>query len=164
MAIGLATPTPTPILLTSLNSNGSAATTVSNRFSTPFTHTFDFNTNIYWARVMLDRTATQNVVFHSLMLSQNTTPSDLRLKHDIALLGHLDNGLGWYRFSYNGSDKAYVGVMAQEVEAIMPDTVVRGDDGYLRVFYGRLGLRMQTWEDWVADGRKIPATTPPIQQ
>ena len=42
-------------------------------------------------------------------------PSDIRLKHDIVLLGHLDNGLGFYRFSYNGSDKAYVGVMAQEV-------------------------------------------------
>jgi hypothetical protein len=26
--------------------------------------------------------------------------------------------LGFYRFSYNGSDKTYVGVMAQEVEAI----------------------------------------------
>ena len=38
------------------------------------------------------------------------------LKHDITLLGQLDNGLGFYRFSYNGSDKAYVGVMAQEVQ------------------------------------------------
>jgi hypothetical protein len=157
MAIGLATPTPTPILVTSLNSNGSAATGLSNRFSTPFTHTFDFNANIYWARVILDRTATtQNVVFHSLMLSQNTVPSDVRLKHDIALLGHLDNGLGFYRFSYNGDDKAYVGVMAQEVEAVMPDNVVRGEDGYLRVFYDRLGLRLQSWEEWVAAGEKIP--------
>ena len=42
--------------------------------------------------------------------------SDVALKHDIALLGHLDNGLGFYRFSYHGSDKAYVGVMAQEVQ------------------------------------------------
>jgi hypothetical protein len=29
--------------------------------------------------------------------------SDMMLKHDISLLGHLDNGLGFYRFSYNGS-------------------------------------------------------------
>src|SRR5215467_479882 len=29
--------------------------------------------------------------------------SDLALKHDITLLGHLDNGLGLYRFSYVGS-------------------------------------------------------------
>jgi uncharacterized membrane protein YgcG len=38
--------------------------------------------------------------------------SDITLKHDIYLLGRLDNGLGFYRFSYNGSDKAYVGVIA----------------------------------------------------
>ena len=45
------------------------------------------------------------------------------------LLGHLDNGLGFYRFSYNGSDKAYVGVMAQEVQVVMPDAVTRDRDG-----------------------------------
>src|SRR5690349_13899197 len=46
--------------------------------------------------------------------------SDMLLKHDVALLGWLGNGLGFYRFSYNGSDRAYVGVMAQEVQAIAP--------------------------------------------
>jgi hypothetical protein len=84
--------------------------------------------------------------------------SDIRAKHDIVLFGHLDNGLGFYRFSYNGSDKAYVGVMAQEVQAVRPDAVVRGSDGYLRVYYDRNGLHMQTWEDWVGSGAKIPAT------
>src|SRR6202521_6001178 len=49
--------------------------------------------------------------------------SDMMLKHDISLLGHLDNGLGFYRFSYNGSDKAYVGVMAQEVQTVKPAAV-----------------------------------------
>jgi hypothetical protein len=84
--------------------------------------------------------------------------SDVRAKHDIVLFGRLDSGLGFYRFSYLGSDKAYVGVMAQEVEAIMPDAVMRGSDGYLRVNYDRLGLRMQTWEEWVASGERTPAT------
>src|SRR5262249_33974532 len=42
--------------------------------------------------------------------------SDVRLKHDIAFLGRLDNGIGLYRFTYNGEVKAYVGVMAQEVQ------------------------------------------------
>ena len=56
--------------------------------------------------------------------------SDIRLKHDITLLGHLDNGIGFYRFSYNGSDKAYVGVMAQEVQAVMPEAVTRDREGY----------------------------------
>jgi Chaperone of endosialidase len=59
--------------------------------------------------------------------------SDITLKHDIALLGHLDNGLGFYRFSYSGSDQVYVGVMAQEVQTIMPEAVMRGRDGYLKV-------------------------------
>jgi hypothetical protein len=76
------------------------------------------------------------------------------------MLGRLDNGLGFYRFSYNGSDKAYVGVMAQEVQAVLPEAVVRGSDGYLRVYYDRLGLRMQSYDSWLASGEKIPATTP----
>ena len=58
--------------------------------------------------------------------------SDIMLKHDITLLGHLDNGLGFYRFSYNGSDKTYVGVMAQEVQQVMPEAVARDRDGYLQ--------------------------------
>jgi hypothetical protein len=82
--------------------------------------------------------------------------SDIALKHNVVLLGHLDNGLGYYRFSYLGSNKAYVGVMAQEVEAVMPSAVTRGDDGYLRVHYDRLGLRFLTYKDWRAAGAQIP--------
>jgi hypothetical protein len=75
------------------------------------------------------------------------------------MLGRLDNGLGFYRFSYNGSDKAYVGVMAQEVLAVMPEAVARGSDGYMSVNYARLGIRMLTWDEWVASGQKIPTTS-----
>ena len=84
--------------------------------------------------------------------------SDIALKHDINLLGYLDNGLGFYRFSYNGSDKAYVGVMAQEVQTLRPDAVVRGSDGYLRVFYDKLGLEFMTYKQWIASGSRIPST------
>jgi hypothetical protein len=87
--------------------------------------------------------------------------SDIALKHDIVLLGHLGNGLGYYRFSYIGSDKAYVGVMAQEVEQVMPDAVTRGSDGYLRVYYEKLGLTFRTYRDWLAGGAKIPAEVMP---
>ncbi len=86
--------------------------------------------------------------------------SDMMLKHDVSLLGHLDNGLGFYRFTYNGSDKAYVGVMAQEVQTIMPAAVVRGSDGYLRVFYDKLGVKFQTYERWVASGAHVPPGVP----
>ena len=82
--------------------------------------------------------------------------SDIALKHDVVLLGHLDNGLGYYRFSYLGSDKAYVGVIAQEVQAVMPRAVKRGDDGYLRVNYDRLGIKFLTYKDWLAAGAQIP--------
>jgi hypothetical protein len=87
--------------------------------------------------------------------------SDLRLKHDIALLGHLDSGIGLYRFAYNGSDKAYVGVIAQEVQLIRPEAVVRGRDGYLRVFYDKLGLKLQTYQRWIGAGSPIPGGTKP---
>ena len=86
--------------------------------------------------------------------------SDMMLKHDISLLGHLDNGLGFYRFSYNGSDRAYVGVMAQEVQTVMPAAVVRGSDGYLRVFYDKLAVKFQTYDRWVASGAHVPAGAP----
>jgi hypothetical protein len=77
----------------------------------------------------------------------------------VVLLGHLPNGIGFYRFSYNGSDRAYVGVIAQEVQAVMPDAVVRGSDGYLRVFYDRLGVKFETYKQWIASGGRMPTAT-----
>jgi hypothetical protein len=82
--------------------------------------------------------------------------SDLALKHDVVLLGYLENGLGYYRFSYLGNDKAYVGVIAQEVQAVVPDAVTRGGDGYLRVYYEKLGLKFRSYHDWLAGGAQIP--------
>jgi hypothetical protein len=82
--------------------------------------------------------------------------SDIALKHDIVLLGRLDNGLGLYRFAYVGSDRAYVGVMAQEVQAVMPAAVTRGRDGYLRVRYDKLGLEFETYDQWIAAGARLP--------
>jgi len=85
--------------------------------------------------------------------------SDIALKHDVVLLGHLANGLGYYRFSYLGSSKPYVGVIAQEVQSLVPEAVTRGRDGYLRVYYERLGLRLHSYTDWLAGGAKIPTPT-----
>ena len=77
-------------------------------------------------------------------------PSDINLKRDIVQVGQLDSGLGLYRYRYNDSDQVYVGVMAQEVEALRPDAVARGEDGYLRVNYDSLGVPFRTWEEWTA--------------
>jgi Protein of unknown function (DUF3300) len=82
--------------------------------------------------------------------------SDIRLKHDVVLLGRLDNGLGYYRFAYNGSEKTYVGVIAQEVRAVRPDAAFVGRDGYLRVSYQRLGLPFRSYDDWAASGSRLP--------
>ena len=82
--------------------------------------------------------------------------SDFRLKHEIILLGHLNNGPGFYRFVYNGGEEAYVGVIAQEVQKVIPQAVVRDRDGYLRVFYNKVGLKFQTYDQWIASGARAP--------
>jgi polysaccharide export outer membrane protein len=95
------------------------------------------------------------------VLTGGTTPppvvSDIRLKRDITRLVKLDNGLWLYRFRYLWSDTYYVGVMAQEVERVVPAAVIRGADGYLRVNYARVGLRFVTWDEWLAGQRIAPA-------
>src|SRR5262245_633186 len=80
------------------------------------------------------------------------TMSDSRAKRDITPLAERENGLQLYRYRYSSSDSdtVYVGVLAQEVREVAPYAVLRGADGYLRVDYTRLGLRMQTWDDWMA--------------
>jgi Protein of unknown function (DUF3300)/Chaperone of endosialidase len=85
--------------------------------------------------------------------------SDIRLKSDITLLGRLANGIGFYRFRYNDGDRYYVGVMAQEVQTVMPEAVAQGRDGYLRVVYEKLGVRFQTYERWITSGAELPAMT-----
>jgi hypothetical protein len=84
--------------------------------------------------------------------------SDVMLKHDIVLLGRLDNGLGLYSFAYNGENKRYVGVIAQEVQAVMPDAVARGRDGYLRVRYDKVGVKFQTYDEWTAERARMANT------
>jgi hypothetical protein len=79
----------------------------------------------------------------------------------MALLGRLDNGIGIYRFSYNGSSKVYVGVLAQEVMQVRPDAAVIGRDGYLRVHYEKLGVKFETYQEWLKSGGQIePASGP----
>jgi hypothetical protein len=86
--------------------------------------------------------------------------SDIRLKHDLVLLGRLNDGLGYYRFVYNGGHTVYVGVMAQEVRAVAPEAVTRGADGYMRVSYDLLGLPFETYKQWIATGAHLPNVKP----
>jgi polysaccharide export outer membrane protein len=89
-----------------------------------------------------------------------TAPSDIRFKRDIVLLDRLPNGIGLYRYRYLWSDQVYVGVMAQEVARIVPDAVVQGADGFLRVNYARLGMRLLTWDQWTAKAAAAAAEAP----
>jgi hypothetical protein len=75
--------------------------------------------------------------------------SDARLKRDVSPVARLANGLMLYRYRYLWDGTEYVGVMAQEVADVRPDAVVYGNDGFMRVDYARLGLRMQTWDTWL---------------
>jgi len=83
--------------------------------------------------------------------------SDERVKRDITPVAKLENGLQLYRYRYAWSDTLYVGVLAQEVLKVAPSAVSRGADGYLRVNYARLGLRMQLWEEWIASHSNLGA-------
>lgn len=64
--------------------------------------------------------------------------SDRRLKTDITKVGQLDSGLAVYRYRFKGDSVYHLGVMADEVRDKFPDAVVRGPDGFDRVFYGEL--------------------------
>lgn len=64
--------------------------------------------------------------------------SDRRLKSDIVRIGTTAHGLPWYDYEIFGRREQ--GVMADEVEALMPAAVVSHPSGFKMVDYGRLGL------------------------
>jgi polysaccharide export outer membrane protein len=101
--------------------------------------------NLYALKNTINGVSTGTAVF-----TGSSVVSDVRLKRDITKLTELDNGLSLYRYRYLWSDTFYVGVMAQEVAQLVPDAVVHGSDGYLRVNYARLGLQFMTWDEWLA--------------
>ena len=72
--------------------------------------------------------------------------SDIRMKENIEQVGKLSNGLNVYTYEYKpefrddpfaGHGK-HIGVMAQEVEEIMPEAVITRTDGYKMVDYAKL--------------------------
>jgi len=71
--------------------------------------------------------------------------SDRRLKKDVTRVAVHPAGFGIYRFKYLWSDVQYRGVIAQEVLQVIPEAVVRGDDGLLRVDYAAIGMQMERY-------------------
>lgn len=78
----------------------------------------------------------QNALMSGLFSLGSAALSDIRLKHNIKRHGSY-HGHPTYEFSYIGSKKRHVGVMAQEVLQTRPDAVFEVD-GYLAVNYGAL--------------------------
>jgi hypothetical protein len=72
-------------------------------------------------------------------------PSDRRLKTNISQVGVDERtGLALYEFEYiGGSGQRYEGVMADEVERVMPEAVFEMPDGYKAVNYQMLGIEMK---------------------
>jgi hypothetical protein len=46
------------------------------------------------------------------------------------------------------------------VQAIIPEAVTRGADGYLRVSYDMLGLPFETYGQWTLSGGHLPSVKP----
>lgn len=68
--------------------------------------------------------------------------SDRRLKENIVLVGKDESGrFNLYEFTYIGSpDQKFIGVMADEVEPLVPDAVIYDDLGFASVDYAMIGV------------------------
>jgi hypothetical protein len=70
--------------------------------------------------------------------------SDVRTKQDIVQVGQLNNGFPLYVFQYKPEFRDecghgfHIGVMAQDVEQVIPDAVSVHADGYKMVNYGKV--------------------------
>jgi hypothetical protein len=71
-------------------------------------------------------------------------PSDRRLKQDIELVGRDERTmLPLYEYAYKSDPtRRFIGVMADEVEAYMPEAVGEDENGYKFVNYEMLGIEM----------------------
>lgn len=75
--------------------------------------------------------------------------SDRRLKENIVLVGRDESDrFNLYEFTYTGSpDRKFVGVMADEVESLVPDAVVYDDLGFASVDYDMIGVPFKEIEN-----------------
>jgi hypothetical protein len=71
--------------------------------------------------------------------------SDQNIKENISKIGAFNNGINIYKFDYKPEYKdtwghgSHIGVMAQEVEKVIPEAVAIHEDGYKLVNYAMLG-------------------------
>lgn len=63
--------------------------------------------------------------------------SDERLKENIEIVGHTDDGLKIATYNYKGTDKPQIGLIAQDVASKKPEAVMRHPSGFLMVEMGK---------------------------
>lgn len=111
---------------------------------------YNADVNAYEAKTKA--AATESAGFGSMVGSLAGTAaklylgSDIRTKENIELVGWLPNGLPVYEYEYKPEfkDREYFGhgrfrgVMAHDVEAVIPDAVMTLDDGYKVVDYAKV--------------------------
>ena len=80
--------------------------------------------------------------------------SDIRLKTNVEKLECSEIEFQLYRFEYldDVAGKTYVGVMAQDLKESHPEALDKRSDGFYRVRYQSLGLKMTTLEEWNKKG------------
>lgn len=80
-----------------------------------------------------------------------TAYSDRKLKSNIVRIENaLDKicSIGGYTFDMLGTGQRQTGVIAQELEKVLPESVIKNDNGYLSVDYGRVvGLLIEGIKD-----------------
>ena len=80
-------------------------------------------------------------LFDYLTLAASAAPSDETLKTDVKLVGKLKNGIELFTWKWNQKAKDLGitgetrGVMAQRIQKIIPEAVLKHADGYLMVDY-----------------------------
>jgi len=67
--------------------------------------------------------------------------SDINLKENIVKVGK-EKGFNIYEFNYKGQSGKYRGVMAQEIQKVMPEAVVE-KNGFLAVDYNKIGIEFK---------------------
>jgi hypothetical protein len=98
-------------------------------------------------------------------LKRRPCASDRDVKQNIVRIGDHPLGIGLYLFDYKpgfrdqwGHGRQF-GVMAQEVEAVMPRAVSTNLDGYKMVDYGMLGIQHEARQ---TRGGAVNLPNPPI--
>jgi len=83
-----------------------------------------------------------------MTMGMNMTMSDRKTKENIIKIDTHPLGIGLYLFDYktkfrnDTNQKRQFGVMADEVEKVMPSAVSIGENGYKQVDYSQLNIQL----------------------